>query len=55
MKKYGDHVLIIGKVVAMSINDEFVDDEGRLKVDLVRPPMHVSENLFAFPYVAKSA
>ena len=52
-KKYGDHVIVIGKVVAMHVNEEFVDDEGRLKVDLVRPPLHVADNVFAFPYVTK--
>ncbi len=54
-KKYGDHVIIIGRVVAVNVNEEYVDEEGRLKVDLVRPPLHVSENVFAFPYVTKKA
>jgi len=54
-KKYGDHVIIIGRVVSVSVNEEYVDEEGRLKVDLVRPPLHVSENVFAFPYVTKKA
>ncbi|MBS3060201.1 MAG: flavin reductase family protein [DPANN group archaeon] len=54
-KKVGDHVLIIGRVVAINVKDEgMLDDEGRLKVDLVRPPLHVSENVFAFPYVTKN-
>ncbi len=53
-RKIGDHVAIIGKIVAMHINEEFVDSEGRLKVDMVRPPLHVADNLFAFPYVTKS-
>jgi flavin reductase (DIM6/NTAB) family NADH-FMN oxidoreductase RutF len=52
-KKYGDHVIIIGRVVAVDVNEDFVDEDGRLKVDLVRPPLHVSENVFAFPYVTK--
>ena len=52
-KKYGDHVIIIGRVVAVGVNEDFVDEDGRLKVDLVRPPLHVSENVFAFPYVTK--
>jgi flavin reductase (DIM6/NTAB) family NADH-FMN oxidoreductase RutF len=52
-KKYGDHIIVVGKVVAIGINEDFLDNEGRLKVDLVRPPLHVSENLFAFPYVTK--
>jgi flavin reductase (DIM6/NTAB) family NADH-FMN oxidoreductase RutF len=52
-KKYGDHVIVIGKVVAVSVNEDYIDEEGRLKVDLVRPPLHVSENVFAFPYVTK--
>lgn len=52
-KKYGDHVIAIGRVVAVKVNEEYVDEEGRLKVDLVRPPLHVSENVFAFPYVTK--
>jgi len=54
-KKYGDHVIVVGRVVAVNVNEEYVDEEGRLKVDLVRPPLHVSENLFAFPYVTKKA
>ncbi len=54
-KKYGDHVIIVGKVVAVNVNEEYIDEEGRLKVDLVRPPLHVSENVFAFPYVTKKA
>lgn len=53
-KKYGDHVIIIGKVVVLDVNEEYLDEEGRLRVDLVRPPLHVSENLFAFPYVTKT-
>jgi len=54
-KKYGDHVIVVGRVVSVSVNEEYVDEEGRLKVDLVRPPLHVSENVFAFPYVTKKA
>jgi flavin reductase (DIM6/NTAB) family NADH-FMN oxidoreductase RutF len=54
-KKYGDHVIIVGRVVSVNVNEEYVDEEGRLKVDLVRPPLHVSENVFAFPYVTKKA
>lgn len=53
-KKVGDHVVIIGKVIAVYVNEEFLDEEGRLKVDLVRPPLHVADNLFAFPYVSKT-
>ena len=52
-RKCGDHVIVIGRVVAITVNEEFLDEEGRLKVDLVRPPLHVAENLFAFPYVTK--
>ncbi|MEM0372781.1 MAG: flavin reductase family protein [archaeon] len=54
-KKVGDHVIIIGRVVKIHVNPEFLDEEGRLRVDLVRPPLHVSENVFAFPYVTKNA
>ena len=52
-KKIGDHVLIIGKVVNIKVNEDYLDDEGRLKADLVRPPLHIADNLFAFPYVTK--
>lgn len=52
-KKAGDHVLVIGKVIEINVNEEYLDDEGRLKVDLVRPPLHVGDRLFAFPYVTK--
>ena len=52
-KKYGDHVLIIGRVVAIKTNPEYVDEHGRLKADIARPPLHIAENLFAFPYVTK--
>jgi flavin reductase (DIM6/NTAB) family NADH-FMN oxidoreductase RutF len=52
-KKYGDHALIIGRVVAVDVDEDYVDEEGRLKVDLVRPPLHVADNIFAFPYVTK--
>jgi len=52
-KKYGDHVIVIGRVVAVTVNEEYLDEDGRLKVDLVRPPLHVSDNVFAFPYVTK--
>ncbi|MFH0987062.1 MAG: flavin reductase family protein [Candidatus Micrarchaeota archaeon] len=54
-KKCGDHIMILGRVVKIHVKEEFLDDEGRLKVDLVRPPLHVSDNLFAFPYVTKKA
>ncbi|MBI1973302.1 flavin reductase family protein [Candidatus Micrarchaeota archaeon] len=54
-KKYGDHVLLIGKVIALHVRDELVDEKGRLKVALVRPALHVADNLFAFPYVSKEA
>jgi len=52
-RKVGDHVLILGRVVALHHNAKYVDDEDRLKVDVVRPPLHVASNLFAFPYVTK--
>ena len=52
-RKEGDHVLVIGRVVALHYKPDLVDDEGRLRADIARPPLHVSENLFAFPYVTK--
>ncbi len=54
-KKVGDHVLIIGKVVAIRANEDYLDEDNRLKVDLIRNPLHVADNLFAFPYVTKEA
>jgi flavin reductase (DIM6/NTAB) family NADH-FMN oxidoreductase RutF len=54
VKKIGDHVAVIGKIIAIQVNEQFLDSEGRLKVDMVRPPLHVADNLFAFPYVTKS-
>jgi flavin reductase (DIM6/NTAB) family NADH-FMN oxidoreductase RutF len=54
-KKYGDHIIIIGKVEKIHVNQEFLDEEGRLKADLVRNPLHISDNVFAFPYVIKKA
>jgi len=53
-RKVGDHVIIIGRVVAVRVNDEYTDAKGNLRVDVARPPLHVSDNLFAFPYVTKS-
>ena len=53
-KKIVDHILIVGRVVTANVNEDYLDDEGRLKVDLVRPPLHIADNLFAFPYVTKS-
>jgi len=53
-KQAGDHIMIIGRVVAAHANEELVDDKGNLRVDNARPPLHVSDNLFAFPYVTKS-
>ena len=52
-KKIGDHVLIIGRVVAVHADKKMIDDEGRLRADLARPPLHISDNVFAFPYVTK--
>jgi flavin reductase (DIM6/NTAB) family NADH-FMN oxidoreductase RutF len=52
-RKCGDHILVIGEVISLDVDEDFLDDEGRLKVDLVRPPLHVADNLFAFPYVTK--
>ncbi len=53
-KKAGDHVIVIGKVVKTHADEELLDDNGNLKVDVARPPLHVADNLFAFPYVTKS-
>ena len=53
-RKVGDHVLILGRVVAIHANTKYVDEDGQLKVDVVRPPLHISSNLFAFPYVTKA-
>ncbi|MCD6522776.1 MAG: flavin reductase family protein [Candidatus Diapherotrites archaeon] len=53
-RKVGDHVLVIGRVVAVRANDEYIDQKGNLRVDIVRPPLHVADNLFAFPYVTKT-
>ena len=53
-RKAGDHVIILGRVVKIHAKDDIVDDRGNLKVDIVRPPMHVADNLFAFPYVTKT-
>jgi len=52
-RKVGDHVLVIGRVVALHYAPKMVDEEGRLKADIARPPLHVSDNIFAFPYVTK--
>ena len=54
-KKYGDHVIIIGEVVKIHADKEFVDEEGRIRADLLRNPLHISENVFAFPYTIKKA
>ena len=54
-KKAGDHIIIIGRIVSINVNEDYLDDEGRLKVDLIRNPLHVADNLFAFPYVTKEA
>ena len=53
-KKAGDHVMVVGRVVAVSANEEFVDEHGNLKVEDARPPLHVADNIFAFPYVKKT-
>jgi len=54
-KKYGDHVIVIGEVVKIHADKEFVDEEGRIRADLLRNPLHISENVFAFPYMIKKA
>ncbi len=53
-RKAGDHVIVIGRVVKIHAKDDAVDDKGNLKVDVIRPPLHVADNLFAFPYVTKT-
>ncbi len=53
-RKAGDHVIVIGKVVKIHVKEDAIDERGNLKVDVVRPPLHVADNLFAFPYVTKS-
>ena len=53
-KKAGDHIMVVGKVVAVSANEEYIDENNNLKVDDARPPLHIADNLFAFPYVTKS-
>ncbi len=52
-KKVGDHILIVGEVRKIHVDEEKIDDEGNLKVDIVRPPLHLSGKKFAFPYVTK--
>lgn len=52
-KKTGDHILIIGEVKKIHVDEDKIDDEGNLKVDIVRPPLHLSGKKFAFPYVTK--
>lgn len=54
-KKEGDHIQIIGEVIKIHVDEDHVDEEGNLKVDIVRPPLHLSGNKFAFPYVTKKA
>lgn len=54
-KKVGDHVQVIGEVRKIHAEEDKLDEEGNLKVDLVRPPLHISGDKFAFPYVTKTA
>ncbi|MBI4214689.1 flavin reductase family protein [archaeon] len=54
-RKYGDHVLLIGRVIALHVRDDSIDEKGRLKAALVRPALHIADNLFAFPYVSREA
>jgi flavin reductase (DIM6/NTAB) family NADH-FMN oxidoreductase RutF len=52
-KQHGDHVIVIGKVVALNFKEGVVDEKGRLRVAQARPPLHVGDKVFAFPYVTK--
>lgn len=54
-RKIGDHVLVIGEVRKIHVDEDAVDEEGNLKADIVRPPLHISGDKFAFPYVTKKA
>jgi len=54
-KKTGDHVQVIGEVKKIHVDEDKIDDEGNLEVDMVRPPLHISGDKFAFPYVTKRA
>ncbi len=53
-KKAGDHVIVIGKVVHVHVKEDYLDERGNPKVDVIRPPLHIADNIFAFPYVIKS-
>ncbi len=53
-KKAGDHVIVTGRVVHVHVKEDLLDERGNPKVDVIRPPLHVADNLFAFPYVTKS-
>lgn len=54
-KKIGDHIQVIGEIKKIHVDEEVIDDDGNLKVDIVRPPLHISGAKFAFPYVTKKA
>lgn len=54
-RKTGDHILVIAEVRKIHVDEDKVDDKGNLKVDMVRPPLHLSGDKFAFPYVSKRA
>lgn len=54
-RKVGDHILVIGEVRKIHVDEDKIDDKGNLKVDIVRPPLHLSGDKFAFPYVSKRA
>ena len=48
-KKAGDHVMIIGEVVALHVKEGITDEKDRLRVDLVKPPLHIAEDKFFTP------
>jgi len=52
-KKAGDHIMVVARVAKIHVDPEYIDDDGYFKVDEARPPLHVADNIFAFPYVTK--
>ena len=46
-KLVGDHVLLLGEVVAAGIKDEFVDSGGNVDIEKTKLLLHISRKDFA--------
>jgi len=48
-KEMGDHILVVGSVVHVTVRDEYISAEGNLNLEKAKVIMHIGGAKFAFP------